>query len=237
MLWRATFRLKADLPSMSALAATAPPNWIAALAGPGWAVLHDVVPPELVAALAGEAARHHEADRLEPAGVGRAGDHALDRSIRRDKTRWLSRASEAEVAYLAVMEAVRLEVNRSLLMGLFSYEAHFAAYEPGGFYARHVDAFRGQRNRLLSSVLYLNTGWGEGDGGELAVFAPEAEEDAEPVALIAPEAGTLVLFLSEDIPHEVRPARRTRYSIAGWYRVNDRAVVPALQVPVSQPVQ
>lgn len=212
-----------------------PPNWVAALAGPGWAVLHDLVPPDLVAALALEAARLHAEDALEPAGIGRADDHLLDRSIRRDKTRWLARASEAEIAYLAVMESLRLEVNRALMLGLFSYEAHFAAYEPGGFYARHVDAFRGQRNRLLSSVLYLNSGWGAEDGGELAIFDPEASEETAPLALIAPEAGTLVLFLSEEIPHEVRPAIRTRYSIAGWYRVNDRAVVPALQVPVNLP--
>jgi hypothetical protein len=27
-------------------------------------------------------------------------------------------------------------------------------------------------------------------------------------------------MLSEDIPHEVRPAAATRYAIAGWWRVN-----------------
>jgi SM-20-related protein len=30
----------------------------------------------------------------------------------------------------------------------------------------------------------------------------------------------VVIFLSERIPHEVLPATRDRYSIAGWFRVN-----------------
>jgi SM-20-related protein len=37
---------------------------------------------------------------------------------------------------------------------------------------------------------------------------------------VTPLMGTLVLFLSEDFPHEVLPATRDRYAIAGWYRIN-----------------
>ena len=46
---------------------------------------------------------------------------------------------------------------------------------------------------------------------------------------VRPEFGTLAVFLSEDIPHEVIPARRERFSIAGWHRCNDRGLAPALQ--------
>ena len=35
---------------------------------------------------------------------------------------------------------------------------------------------------------------------------------------VQPEAGTLVLFRSADLPHEVLPARRERWSVAGWFR-------------------
>jgi len=31
----------------------------------------------------------------------------------------------------------------------------------------------------------------------------------------------LVIFLSEEFPHEVLPANTHRYSIAGWFRVNN----------------
>lgn len=204
-------------------------NWLAALAETGWAVALDVVPPALAADLAAESAAFHVAGRLTPAGVGRAEDFTLARAIRRDKTRWLARESAVQAAYLDVMETVRLALNRSLFLGLFSYEAHYAVYEPGGFYARHLDAFKGARNRVVSTVFYLNEAWSEGDGGELAVFSHD--EAREPVARIAPELGTLAIFLSEDIPHEVCPALRARYSIAGWFRVNDRAIAPSLQAP------
>lgn len=164
---------------------------------------------------------------LEWAGIGRAGDHAIKSEIRRDKTRWLSRDEEIQARYLDVMEQVRLTVNEALYLGLFSYEAHFAVYEPGAFYKRHMDSFKGARNRVLSTVFYLNEDWKESDGGALAIFDREDSEDA--VELVLPELGTLVIFLSEDIPHEVLPAMRDRYSIAGWFRVNDRGIAPSLQ--------
>jgi SM-20-related protein len=37
---------------------------------------------------------------------------------------------------------------------------------------------------------------------------------------VQPLHGTVVVFLSEEFPHEVLPASRDRYSIAGWFRVN-----------------
>jgi len=37
---------------------------------------------------------------------------------------------------------------------------------------------------------------------------------------VSPKGGRLVLFLSEEFPHEVLPANQERYSIAGWFRVN-----------------
>ena len=37
---------------------------------------------------------------------------------------------------------------------------------------------------------------------------------------VLPKKGTFVVFLSEDFPHEVLPATRTRHSVAGWFRVN-----------------
>ena len=46
------------------------------------------------------------------------------------------------------------------------------------------------------------------------------DDTGEPAGLIAPKPGTLVVMLSERIPHEVRPAARERLSLAGWFRVN-----------------
>jgi SM-20-related protein len=42
---------------------------------------------------------------------------------------------------------------------------------------------------------------------------------------VTPELGTVVLFLSEEIPHEVLPAHRNRLGVAGWFRVNTSAAI------------
>ena len=51
----------------------------------------------------------------------------------------------------------------------------------------------------------------------LNLFADDAAAD-RPVSTILPEYGHAALFLSEEVPHEVTVARRTRYSIACWFR-------------------
>ena len=188
-----------------------------ALAREGWWCGDQAVPDDLVIALREEMQALVEADALERAGVGRETDYQIDGSVRRDRILWLDRRRPAPGRFLDLAERLRQALNRRLFLGLFEYEAHFAHYPPGAFYRRHVDSFRGAANRVLSTVVYLNTDWQHGDGGELVLYA---EEEEGVLAQIAPQAGRLVIFLSEEIPHEVLPARRDRYSIAGWYRLN-----------------
>lgn len=68
------------------------------------------------------------------------------------------------------MEQIRCEVNRHFFLGLFEYEAHFAKYEAGDFYLKHLDSFRGNENRKLTTVFYLNENWTPADGGELKIY-------------------------------------------------------------------
>lgn len=157
-------------------------------------------------------------DDFHLAGIGRQQDHQLSQQIRRDKIHWLSHQQEAESAWLNYMAGLQQYLNRRLFLGLFSYECHLAHYRSGDFYKKHLDAFRGQANRILTTVLYLNPGWQPGDGGELVMYCA-GDHDTE-LLRVAPTFGTLVTFLSEEYPHEVLPARNDRYSIAGWFRLN-----------------
>ncbi|QUJ68618.1 2OG-Fe(II) oxygenase [Photobacterium sp. GJ3] len=152
------------------------------------------------------------------AGVGRQDEHTLVKSIRSDKIHWLSETMGQPVqAYLEKMEAIRQAANRSLYLGLFEYEAHFAKYEEGAFYQKHRDSFRGRANRKLTTVFYLNDqDWQASDGGELVIY----RDDESFLTRLTPKGGRLVVFLSEDFPHEVLPAHRKRFSIAGWFRLN-----------------
>ena len=192
----------------------------------GWSLCR-LADTTLLRTLKDEAQSLWKAAALTPAGIGRAEDHDVVRKIRRDLTHWMDGSTPAQTAYLAFAEALRREVNYRLMLGLFAFEAHYAVYEPGGFYKRHVDSFRGARNRVLSSVLYLNEDWDTADGGLLRIYAPDSDLL---LSEVTPEFGTLAVFLSEEIPHEVTPAHRDRFSIAGWHRCNDRGLVPALQV-------
>ncbi|PJG58862.1 SM-20 protein [Aeromonas cavernicola] len=178
----------------------------------GWVVVDDFLTAHEVEHLS--QCLPHE---WQAAGIGRAALHHANRQIRRDQIHWLDPTLGSPVAdYLSRLEALRLVVNQSLMLGLFDYEAHFARYDSGDFYARHRDAFAGQSNRRLTSVCYLNNDWQPAAGGVLRMY-----DDSEQFLIdIEPQGGRLVLFLSEGFPHEVLPANQVRYSIAGWFRVN-----------------
>lgn len=186
----------------------------------GYIILDDVLPAHLAQGLLAELDEQMDGG-LRPAGVGRGGDYQQNRRIRRDKICWLQGRTPAAAEFLAWMEQLRVGVNRRLFLGLFDYEAHFALYEPGDFYQTHLDAFRDDKGtgpgRKLSSVLYLNPDWAPGDAGELVLYDEAGENVLE---VVAPTMGRLLVFLSEDFPHEVLAAQRERKSIAGWFRVN-----------------
>ncbi len=158
--------------------------------------------------------------RWSAAGVGRDGGFQLDFSIRRDQIAWLSGCENAAVIeYWEIMQWVREYINRTFYLGLFDYECHFAHYPVGAFYKKHLDAFADQNtekgNRKLSTILYLNEDWQPGDGGELVIYKPGSDEE---LVRVEPRLGTLVMFLSEEFPHEVLPANKPRWSLTGWFR-------------------
>ena len=163
-----------------------------------------------------------EAHTLEPAvfadaGTGRDQAHQINQRIRKDRILWLMGKTACVREYLDIMEKLRIGINQRLFMGLFDYECHYACYEPGAYYRKHLDAFEGRRNRVLSTVLYLNPDWQAGDGGELMMYAPD---ETNLLQVVKPVHNTMIMFLSERFPHEVLPTRTNRYSLTGWYRIN-----------------
>lgn len=186
-----------------------------------WCAVPDALPAALAARLF-EHVRTVDNKRFAPAGIGRSSDYVHNPFVRRDRIRWIEGETEAEQQWLSWCARLQGFLNRQLFLGLFSFESHFAHYQPGDFYRKHVDAFRpdgterGAR-RVLSLVTYLNPGWLLADGGELAIYD---DQGAQIIHKVMPAYGTVVVFLSTEVPHEVLPAARDRYSIAGWFRVN-----------------
>ncbi len=180
----------------------------------GVVVLDDLLPAGLAEGLL---AHLKALPEFRPAGIGREDRHTRDRRIRSDHICWLDPVGPDTRAWFDWIEALRLDLNRQLLLGLFDYECHYAWYPPGAFYRRHSDAFRGGANRVLTTILYLNPEWQADDGGELLIYR---DDEAHPLMTVIPRMGRMVFFLSEEFPHEVREARRQRYSLTGWFRVN-----------------
>jgi SM-20-related protein len=184
-----------------------------ALRATGFCETRNLLPSPLLAALTRDCAQAIVDGLLRPAGVGRAASHRREAALRGDSILWLDpEGTPSECALLERMDALRIALNRELLLGLHELEAHYAAYPPGRGYARHRDRFRDDDARVLSMVIYLNADWPDDAGGELRLHLPEGMRD------VAPRLGTSVFFLSDEIEHEVLPAQRERLSIAGWFR-------------------
>jgi SM-20-related protein len=152
-----------------------------------------------------------------PARIGAGPSLQRREDIRGDSICWMNPPLlPAEAQLLEAFEALRLQLNREALLGLFELELHYAAYPAGLGYARHIDQPRGSHRRRVSVVLYLNREWTEGSGGELRLFG-ESDQTFD----VQPLAGRLVCFLTEAREHCVLPARRERLSITGWFGVRD----------------
>jgi len=188
-----------------------------ALSEQGYLVLDDFISPELTEQLYQHVTTLPESV-FSTAKIGRQQSTQRLETVRNDRTVWLSDTQSIENKYLQAMDELRSQFNQQLFLGLRDFEAHFAHYPPGHFYQRHVDAFKGQSNRVVSSVFYLNPNWSEQDAGQLQIYQTDNDELLQTVI---PTFGTLVLFLSEQFPHEVLAAKRDRYSIAGWFRTDE----------------
>lgn len=151
----------------------------------------------------------------QSAGIGRSADFQQNQNIRNDKIAWIDDDTPTNHQWISWMETLRMEINRKLYLGLTSLESHYARFDKGGFYQKHLDSFSGANNRKVSLVLFLNEFWKVADHGELKLFlGPEPKEEC----LISPELGTMVIFMSKEVPHEVLKTNSIRNSIAGWYR-------------------
>ncbi|MFT6624257.1 MAG: SM-20-related protein [Cycloclasticus sp.] len=181
----------------------------------GYSIQANALPAELARQLASEACQM-PLSSFKKAGVGRGQQRVVDSAIRSDAICWMTGDTAASKGWLAWTASLQEFLNKRLLLGLFSFESHFAHYAPGDFYKKHQDAFKGDANRVLSLVTYLNPEWAQEDGGELVLTTEDGILDG---IKVTPSLGTLVVFLSEDFPHEVLAAQRDRYSIAGWFRV------------------
>jgi SM-20-related protein len=177
-----------------------------------WSVsLQGLFSKELLLAMHLEANEHELANHVSPAQVRSLAVNAI--SPRNDTTLWLDdpRCGMAAKEFLKALDVLRITLNEKLMLGLISVEAHFANFACGASYARHHDRFKDNDARVLSLVCYLNLDWPKHAGGELRLHLPQRTHD------ISPERGTVAIFLSDEIEHEVLSTTQPRQSIAAWF--------------------
>jgi SM-20-related protein len=187
------------------------------LAVHGWMVVDDFFGLELTAALRRDCQMSSAQGDLREAAVGGGERRQIRAEVRGDEILWMQQPASSEPQRVCQdrFEQLRLTLNRTLQLGLFEFESHFARYPAGASYARHIDQLRDDSHRKLSCVLYLNESWQPEEGGELRLYLDGDGVESE---YVLPEGGRLVVFLSGRFAHEVLPATRERISIAGWFR-------------------
>jgi len=157
--------------------------------------------------------------QFKKAAVGKGDQKQVRAEIRSDEVLWMdpTALSPLQVVFWEKIEELKQVLNRRCFLGLKSFEGHFARYPVGSFYKRHLDQFHAVPHRIVTVILYLNDSWTEADGGQLRMYFPQ-EDGSERLKDVLPVGGRLVVFLSEEIPHEVMPTQKERISITGWLR-------------------
>ena len=155
-----------------------------------------------------------EQNLLKAAGIGNAAKLTQNSAIRSDTIYWLDRANnnEHENSFLDQVDAFVSYLNRSCYTGITGYEFHFALFDKGSFYRKHLDQFQDNSSRQFSMITYLNENWQPEDGGELCIY------DGDVTQKIAPTNRKTVFFKSNELVHEVLESHKPRLSVAGWLR-------------------
>lgn len=154
--------------------------------------------------------------QLLSAGIGNNLLVSQDKLIRSDVIYWLDRAhnNPYENDFFDLMDKFVLYLNQTCYTGITGYEFHYTLYEPGTFYAKHIDQFQNNGSRQYSMIMYLNADWKTEDGGELCIYQDETLQN------ISPDSGKSVFFRSSDLLHEVLVTHKRRMSITGWLKIN-----------------
>ncbi len=174
----------------------------------------DFLYPALAAALKSNLNTLYAGQQLLPAGIGNDSVQGHDLLIRSDKIYWLDplHNDPSENEFFELMDQFVRYLNMTCYTGITGYEFHYAMYEKGSFYKKHLDQFRNNSSRAFSMIMYLNAGWQEQDGGELCIHHNDHVE------IISPVNGKCVFFNSSEQLHEVLPTQVPRLSVTGWLK-------------------
>jgi SM-20-related protein len=187
---------------------------ISALSENNYALGEGLFGETVLAGLHAELHRQINLRNLKNAAIGNRANSIKNEAIRSDKIKWIDNhpENESERAFIQKINDLSAYLNRTCYTGIRDCEFHYACFEKGSFYKRHIDQFRNDESRKFSVVTYLNKNWSVEDGGELVLYI-----ENQPIK-IQPIWGRTVIFNSELIEHEVLKSERDRLSVTGWLK-------------------
>lgn len=181
------------------------------LAEHGWVTVCPMLGQDAVAHA--RAACQHLA--VQPAAISHGARRRIDRSQRQDLTIWLPEpdANDPFGTLRDALETLRQQLNRTLYLGLHPPTVQVALYPPdGAFYRRHLDALPGSIDRRITCIWYLNPDWEPVHGGQLVLHT-----GPDTTVTVEPRADQAVIFLSDQVEHEVLPSYHPRWAITAWF--------------------
>ncbi|TAL61652.1 MAG: 2OG-Fe(II) oxygenase [Legionella sp.] len=181
----------------------------------GYHIIEDFLAPKDYQALRTHIQELAQQGQLRSAKIGQKLAAHRNDAIRTDSISWLDENSPNSTIQLYLKKITELAktLNQSLFLNLSEFETHFAAYQPGSYYKKHVDQFANNKDRKISFVYYLNSDWQEDFGGQLKLY----DADDQLLTQVLPQPNRFICFKSE-LPHEVCLTQQSRYSIAGWLK-------------------
>ena len=213
----------------------------------GYIILKDWLPKDLTQELRDDINHLRSKQKFNIAKIGQDSTNSLNTDIRIAETCFLGESklqdvpSQARNKLYTILDDLRANLSGNEILDECDTstgelvkaapaldkslsELLYGYYPTGGFYRRHTDSVVGSASvlRSYSLLLYLNNEWKESDGGYLRVhldsgkdFLPDGEKPN--FVDVEPKGGTLVLFKSDKIPHEVLDTQSERMAVIGWY--------------------
>mmetsp|Transcript_2394 Transcript_2394/g.3632 ORF Transcript_2394/g.3632 Transcript_2394/m.3632 type:complete len:320 (+) Transcript_2394:86-1045(+) len=213
------------------------------LAKKGFVVIDNFLPEDLQNDLRQDVSYLRSKSKFNVAKIGQDSTNNLNQDIRVAETCFIGNdklqdcPNAARDSLYGVLDQVRADLSQNPILdspnavtrGTPALDSNlsellFAFYPTGGFYRRHRDAIPGSASvlRSYSLLLYLNEGWTPEQAGQLRMhmdsggdFLPEGEDPN--FIDVEPRGGTLVLFKSDMVPHEVLDTNAERLAVVGWY--------------------
>lgn len=180
-----------------------------------WYSQENFISDDICQSIFDEYSKREKANTFTAAAIGRHSSKVKESTIRKSSISWVEDTDNfgGIREFNLILEQMMLSMNQYFFLSLKHFESQVAYYIKDDFYKTHLDQFSQNAHRQVTCILYLNDCL---SGGELVIYKKGSKDIIDKVIL--PKRGTLVLFFSGHIYHEVKIVETPRFSLSTWFR-------------------